>query len=98
MQGMNKLLQQLKLLGLFAAVLILFQLSCSEPAAASAAREVAAVTVEAVQVEVVATQCQPQRILRRMSESVKSIGEHLLLGRSTIEVSQRQEYYQKTGT
>jgi len=95
MQGMKKLLQQLKLLGLFAAVLTLVQLSCSEPAAASAAREVAAFTVEAVQVEVVATAVPAQRILRRMSESVKSIGEHLLLGRSTIEVSQRQEYYQK---
>lgn len=28
-----------------------------------------------------------------MSESVKTIGEHLLLGRSTIEVAERREYY-----
>lgn len=53
------------------------------------------VTVESIEVNVVADTIIPDRVLRRMSESVKTIGEHLLLGRSTIEVSQRQEYYEK---
>lgn len=51
-------------------------------------------SVETVRVEVIA-ESVPARVLRRMSESVKTIGEHLLLGRSTIEVQQRQEHYEK---
>ena len=35
------------------------------------------------------------RVQKRMSESVKTIGEHLLLGRSSIEVLQRKEHYEK---
>ena len=51
--------------------------------------------VEAVQVQVMATAVPSSRVLRRMSESVKTIGEHLLLGRSTIEVSTRREHYER---
>ena len=51
--------------------------------------------VEAVQVQVMATAVPSTRVLRRMSESVKTIGEHLLLGRSTIEVSTRREHYER---
>lgn len=52
-------------------------------------------TVETVQVEVIAQAVPAARVVRRMSESVKTIGEHLLLGRSTIEVHQRQDHYEK---
>ena len=52
-------------------------------------------TVEMVQVQVTATAVPSTRVLRRMSESVKTIGEHLLLGRSTIEVSTRREHYER---
>ena len=51
--------------------------------------------VDAVQVQVMATAVPSSRVLRRMSESVKTIGEHLLLGRSTIEVSTRREHYER---
>ncbi|HWR29482.1 MAG TPA: hypothetical protein VN631_06570 [Negativicutes bacterium] len=52
-------------------------------------------TVELVQVEVITDATSSSRVLRRMSESVKTIGEHLLLGRKTIEVSQQREHYEK---
>lgn len=55
----------------------------------------AAPLVESVQARVEATVIPSPRVLLRMSQSVKTIGEHLLLGRSTIEISQRQEYYEK---
>ena len=51
--------------------------------------------VESVQVQVMATAVPSTRVLRRMSESVKIIGEHLLLGRSTIEVSTRRDHYER---
>ncbi len=53
------------------------------------------VTVESVKVEIVADAAPSSRVIRRMSESVKIIGEHLLLGRTTIEVTQQREYYEK---
>ncbi|MBP2665042.1 MAG: hypothetical protein H6Q76_22 [Firmicutes bacterium] len=52
-------------------------------------------TVEMVQVEVMTDSVLSSRVLRRMSESVKTIGEHLLLGHTTIEVSHQREYYEK---
>ncbi|MBP2665377.1 MAG: hypothetical protein H6Q76_357 [Firmicutes bacterium] len=52
-------------------------------------------TVESVRVEVVADPLPSGRVLRRMSESVKTIGEHLLVGRTTIEVSEHREHYEK---
>ena len=52
-------------------------------------------TVESVQVEMTADAVPSPRVLRRMSESVKTIGEHLLLGRTTIEVSRQREHYEK---
>jgi hypothetical protein len=50
--------------------------------------------VEGIQVQVVAATAPSTKVIRRMSESVKTIGEHLLLGRSIIEVSGRREYYE----
>lgn len=52
-------------------------------------------TVEEIQVQVMAKAVPSTRVLRRMSESVKTIGEHLLLGRSTIEVSGRRDHYER---
>ena len=37
----------------------------------------------------------PVRVVKRLTASVQTIGEHLLLGRSNIEVLQRQEHYQR---
>ncbi len=51
--------------------------------------------VEAVAVQIVSTQIPSDKVLRRMSESVKTIGEHLLLGRSTIDVAARRDYYEQ---
>jgi len=52
-------------------------------------------TVESVQVNMMTETATSSRVLRRMSESVKTIGEHLLLGRTTIEVSRQREHYEK---
>ena len=51
--------------------------------------------VEEIQVEIVATNAPSAKVQRRMSESVKIIGEHLLLGRSTIDVATRRDYYER---
>lgn len=51
--------------------------------------------VQSVRVEVIATANPSAIVLRRMSESVKTIGEHLLLGRSTIDVAARRDYYER---
>ena len=51
--------------------------------------------VEAIEVQVLATAAPSAKVLRRMSESVKTIGEHLLLGRSTIDVATRRDYYER---
>ena len=51
--------------------------------------------VQSVRVEVAATANPSAIVLRRMSESVKTIGEHLLLGRSTIDVAARRDYYER---
>jgi len=50
--------------------------------------------VEGIQVQVIAAAAPSTKVIRRMSESVKTIGEHLLLGRSIIEVSGRRDYYE----
>ena len=55
----------------------------------------AKISVEAIAVQIVATQIPSEKVLRRMSESVKTIGEHLLLGRSTIDVAARRDYYER---
>ena len=51
--------------------------------------------VEEIQVEIVAINAPSLKVMRRMSESVKTIGEHLLLGRSTIDVAARRDYYER---
>ena len=51
--------------------------------------------VEAIEVKILTMSNPPAKVLRRMSESVKTIGEHLLLGRSVIEVSSRRDYYER---
>ena len=51
--------------------------------------------VQSVRVEMAATANPSAIVLRRMSESVKTIGEHLLLGRSTIDVAARRDYYER---
>ena len=59
--------------------------------AAAAADEV----VESVLVTVVTQDITSSRVVKRMSESVKTIGEHILLGRKITEVSERRESYEK---
>ena len=54
-----------------------------------------AATVESVQVEVLTTAPTPPRVTRRMAESVRTIGEHLLLGHATAEVGERRQHYEK---
>ena len=51
--------------------------------------------VESVQVKILTAATPSTRVLQRMSASVKTIGEHLLLGRSTIEVSTRRDHYER---
>ena len=51
--------------------------------------------VESVDVRIQAAATPSAKVVRRMSESVKVIGEHLLLGRSTIEVATRRDYYER---
>ena len=53
------------------------------------------VSIEVIEVRIVSTQIPSEIVLRRMSESVKTIGEHLLLGRSTIDVAARRDYYER---
>ena len=55
----------------------------------------AANLVEAVDVQILTPLNPSAIVLRRMSESVKTIGEHLLLGRSTIDVAARRDYYER---
>lgn len=50
--------------------------------------------VEFIEVQILTASAPSPKVLRRMSESVKTIGEHLLLGRSTIEVYSRRDYYE----
>lgn len=52
-------------------------------------------TVEEIRVQVVSDPLPPNRVNRRLTASVKTIGEHLLLGRSSIDIIQRQEHYQR---
>ena len=51
--------------------------------------------VESINVQIQAAATPSAKVLHRMSESVKTIGEHLLLGRSTIEVATRRNYYEQ---
>lgn len=51
--------------------------------------------VEQVQVHVVTQDPPSSRVVKRMSESVKVIGEHILLGRKVIEITERREVYEK---
>lgn len=52
-------------------------------------------TVESIKVEVLTDTVTSPRVTRRMSESVKTIGEHLFLGHTTSEVAERREHYEK---
>ena len=51
--------------------------------------------VESVRVELLSDAVTPPRMLRRMSESVRTISEHLLLGHGAGEVADRREQYEK---
>ncbi len=82
----------------FLSILVIGSLCLAYPAMGSclpSGRSDGIPTVESVRVEVVAGAVPSPLVLRRMSESVKSIGEHLLLGHTTGEVSQRREHYEK---
>ena len=54
-----------------------------------------AVVVETVRVEVLTDVPTSSRVTRRMAESVRTIGEHLLLGRTTREVADRRDQYER---
>ena len=81
------------LLMTLAVTLCFFSFSPGECLPAGAATSL--VSVDSVKVQILAEVKPPDRVLRRMTESVKTIGEHLLLGRSAIDVNQRQEYFEK---
>ena len=51
--------------------------------------------VQSVSVEISSGLATSPKVIRRMSESVKTIGEHLLLGRTVIEVNERRDHYEK---
>ncbi len=51
--------------------------------------------VESIQVEVLTDVPTSPRVTRRMSESVRTIGEHLLLGHPVAEVGERREQYER---
>lgn len=82
----------------FLSILVIGSLCLAYPAPGScrpSARPDGIPAVESVRVEVVADALPSPLVVRRMSESVKSIGEHLLLGHTTGEVSQQREHYEK---
>lgn len=58
-------------------------------------QEKQAALVESINVQIMTEATPSAKVLHRMSESVKTIGEHLLLGRSTIEVATRRNYYEQ---
>ena len=86
--------QKISWSALLIGILCLSQLAaifCSAKAAAASGVAI----VESVQVEVVTAVPTPSRVTRRMAESVRMIGEHLLLGHATTEVGERREHYEK---
>lgn len=52
-------------------------------------------TVESVRVEVLTDVPTSPRVTRRMAESVRTIGEHLLLGHPVVEVRERRDQYEQ---
>jgi hypothetical protein len=77
-------------------VLLVFIVSLLTPPALAAALPLQEKsTVETVKVNIESGAIPSTRVVRRMTESVKTIGEHLLLGRSIIEVQQRKEQYER---
>ena len=74
---------------------LLSYLTAAGSPCASAAIESMPEAVEQVQVLVLTQDPPSARVVRRMSESVKVIGEHILLGRKVIEVTERREVYEK---
>ena len=54
-----------------------------------------AAVVETVRVEVLTDVPTSPRVTRRMAESVRTIGEHLLLGHTSLEVADRREQYER---
>ena len=83
-----------KIIGLLFGI-CLYQLSFINTSCSVFPRVYANAVVESIQVRVLSEKIQPIRVVRRMSESVKTIGEHLLLGHSTIEVNQRRDHYER---
>ena len=54
-----------------------------------------AAAVESIRVEVLTDVPTPPRVTRRMAESVRTIGEHLLLGHPVAEVGEKREQYER---
>ncbi len=86
---------KVKLIGMTLVLVLIMSLNFNKGICSPLPPVLATSTVESVQVQVVATAVPSSQVLRRMSESVKTIGEHLLLGRSTIEVSGRRDHYER---
>ena len=82
--GMIFLVGLLCLLHIMAGVLL--SVAAAAPGAA---------TVESVRVEVLTDVPASSRVIRRMEESVRTIGEHLLLGHPVAEVGERREQYER---
>ena len=81
----------------YGVILLLFCLTTVPGALGHASPESVAPDpfVEKVTVHIGTPDPPSSRVVRRMSESVKIIGEHILLGRKTDEVNGRKEAYEK---
>ncbi len=77
------------------AVLLGYLIAVGMPCASAALDGAPEEAVEQVQVHVVTQDPPSSRVVKRMSESVKVIGEHILLGRKVIEVAERRDVYEK---
>ena len=75
-------------------VVCLIHMTAGFPLPAAKAAPGASV-VEAVRVEMLTNAPTSPRVTRRMADSVQTIGEHLLLGRTTREVADQREQYER---
>ena len=75
----------------FFTVMIAIVLFFSTGQTASAAVDGDLQQVEAIQVEIHAASAPPPQIVKRMSESVRIIGEHIMLGRRVIDIAEESE-------
>ena len=75
-------------------VVCMVHITAGFPSPAAAATSGAA-AVESIRVEVLTDAPTSSRVTRRMAESVRTIGEHLLLGRTTREVADRRDQYER---